>query len=121
MSGSAPARRTVGTTGEESAVAYLQRMGCEIIGRNVRLGHDEIDIVVRDGDDLVFVEVKSRRGRFAGAPEESVTPVKQERLRRASEAFVARARLVDVSCRFDVVTVRFADGTIVVNHIRNAF
>ncbi|HZS94641.1 MAG TPA: YraN family protein, partial [Chloroflexota bacterium] len=79
--------RSLGTFGENWAVGYLTRAGYRILERNVRLGRDEIDIVARDGADLVFVEVKCRRGSQFGLPEEAITPARYARLARAAERY----------------------------------
>jgi putative endonuclease len=88
MSKGVPSTRERGAAGEDSAVRFLQQSGYEIIERNYYYQRGEIDIVAKDGAVLVFVEVKSRRSTYYGAPEESVTPKKQELLRRTAEGYV---------------------------------
>ena len=72
--------RGLGSTGERLALAHLRDQGYELLEANWRCSLGEIDLVMRDGPTLVFVEVRTRRGEELGSPEESVTPAKQERL-----------------------------------------
>jgi uncharacterized protein (TIGR00252 family) len=77
----------LGRRGERAAEKYLKRNGYRIVARNFRASGAEIDLVAIDGETLVFVEVKTRRSRSAGAPEDAVDERKQSRMRRAAEAF----------------------------------
>ncbi|MFO7273824.1 MAG: YraN family protein [Symbiobacteriaceae bacterium] len=97
--------RQVGREGEEAAVRYLTSLGYRVIARNVRFRSGEIDVVARDGDVLVFVEVKTRRGRGFGSPGEAVTGAKQRRLVRLAALYLARLGGEPPPCRFDVVEV----------------
>lgn len=102
--------RARGTAGEETAVKFLKQNGYQILEQNYYYNHGEIDIVAKDGTVLVFIEVKSRRSSAFGAPEESVTPKKQELIRRTAEGYVMERGIVDTDCRFDVVSVMLKDG-----------
>lgn len=73
-------RRGLGRHGEDLAAEHLAAQGYEIMARNWRCGRGELDLVARDGGCLAFVEVRTRRGRALGTPEESITPAKQARL-----------------------------------------
>ena len=121
MSTGGPSTRERGAAGEEAAVRFLQQSGYEIIERNYYYLRGEIDIVAKDGTVLVFVEVKSRRSTSFGAPEESVTPKKQELLRRTAEGYVAERGIVDTECRFDVVSVIMRDGKEECMILKNCF
>lgn len=79
------AQLPLGRRGERAAEKYLRRHGYRIVTRNFRAAGAEIDLIAMDGDTLVFVEVKTRRNRAAGAPEEAVDARKQSRMRRAAE------------------------------------
>lgn len=81
-------RRGLGRRGEELAAERLTSLGYEIIARNWRCESGELDLVARDGECLAVVEVRTRRGRWLGTPEESITPAKQARLIDLAEAFV---------------------------------
>lgn len=116
------ARRGLGQTGEQLAARYLTAQGYQIEARNWRLtGLGEIDLVARDGDCLVIVEVRTRRGQSFGAPEESVTGRKQARLAALAEAYAAAASW-NGPMRIDVVGVHLAaDGRLLgINQVRDA-
>jgi putative endonuclease len=103
-------RQALGLAGEELACAELRRRGYAILARRFRTRRGELDIVARDGDTLVFVEVKARRATRYGTPQEAVTWEKRRRLAAMADDFLARARLGSVPCRFDVVAVRVGSG-----------
>jgi putative endonuclease len=106
----AKSQRSKGKIGEDVAVNFLKQNGYEILEQNYYYNHGEIDIVAKEGKTLVFVEVKSRRSKRFGEPEESVTPKKQELLRRTAEGYVIAKNIGGIECRFDVVTVMMNDG-----------
>ncbi len=114
-------KRKIGSDGEEVAVKYLRQNGYEILEQNFYYQHGEIDIVAKEKDILVFVEVKSRRSTKFGEPEESVTPKKQELLRRTAEGYVLEKNLHNIECRFDVVSVVLKDGKAVCKLLRDCF
>jgi len=111
----------VGKRGEELAVRYLEDAGYRIIERNYRCLLGEIDVVARDGESLVFVEVKSRRGEGFGDPQEAVGPRKQKKISRIAQYYLKEKRLRDVRARFDVVAVRIMPGGSRIKVIQNAF
>jgi len=116
--------RGVGARGEEIAARYLQQQGCTILARNWR-GHrlGEVDIVVQDGDCLVFVEVKTRRSRSYGLPEEAVTVAKQARLLTLAQLYLAEEwGTQDVFWRIDVIAIELSRGGKLrrLEHFRNA-
>lgn len=113
--------RDRGKLGEDVAVAFLKRNGYEIIERNYYHQHGEIDIVAREGKVLVFVEVKARRSTAFGRPEESVTPKKQELLRRTAEGYMLDRNIGEAECRFDVVAVVLQNGTAECELFRDCF
>jgi putative endonuclease len=114
-------RQALGHLGEELACAELRRRGYEILARRYRTRHGEIDIVAREGPTIVFVEVKARIGNEFGGAADAVTPWKQRRITKMAMDFLARNRLDDGPCRFDVVTVDLAQGASVVEVYANAF
>jgi putative endonuclease len=81
-------RRALGEYGEQLAARYLEERGMAVIARNWRCKHGELDLVARDGDCLVFCEVKTRRSERFGAPIEAVTAQKAARLRRLAAAWL---------------------------------
>src|SRR3954447_20285063 len=98
-------RIAFGKTGEDLAVEELERRGYAIVDRRWRNRSGEIDIVARDGETLVFVEVKTRDGAEFGDGAEAITDAKRRRLVRLAVEYLARERIVDRPCRFDVVAV----------------
>lgn len=80
-------------------------MGYEILGANFRTREGEIDLIAREGDQFVFVEVKTRLGRSFGIGEEAITPTKQARLAKAAQAWLQEQDQADAEWRIDVVIV----------------
>jgi putative endonuclease len=129
----APHLRT-GRWGEEQAEKFLKKAGLKILGRRVRVGRDELDLIARQqsshkaspgrGDDtLVFVEVKTRTGEDFGRPAAAVNRAKRRKLSRAAIRFLKKRKLRPPYIRFDVVEVIGApdDGKPEIRHIQNAF
>ncbi len=114
----------LGARGEAEAAAWLKKKKWKILGMNYRCPLGELDVIAREGNELVFVEVKLRKtGGYAPAAE-YVTPAKQRRLRLAAEQWTSEQGLADPLCRFDVVEVYLdPDGERVarMNLIREAF
>lgn len=98
-------RKALGQYGEDIAADFLVAAGMEIIERNYRCPHGEIDIVARDEGTLVVCEVKTRRGRQYGSPLESVTPQKAKRLRRLLGYWLEHHDVPHVGVRIDVVGI----------------
>ncbi len=95
--------------GEDVACDELRRRGYAILARRFRTRVGELDIVARDGQTLVFVEVKARASRRFGTGADAITFRKRQRITRMAQEFILRSRLDRVACRFDVVAVRKAD------------
>ena len=116
-------KKRLGEWGESEAQRYLETLGYSFIGRNFRVPEGEIDLVMQDGDIVVFIEVKTRISDNYGAPEESVTKAKRLRLRRAAWAFLNEQEMLDASWRIDVIAIEAApDRTIHrLDHYQNAF
>jgi putative endonuclease len=102
------ARRGLGDLGERLAAEFLRKRGYVIIERNYRCSVGEIDLVARDGDELVFVEVRTRRGQVLGSPEESVTAAKQRKLIEVAETYRQEHQSLPESWRIDVVAVQLS-------------
>jgi putative endonuclease len=103
-------RQVLGKSGEDLAVETLTRRGYAILDRRYRTRPGEIAIVADDGGTIVFVEVRARgTGEFGGAAE-TVTREKQRRVVAMAVDYLARRRLTDRPCRFDVVAIDRADG-----------
>lgn len=99
------ARQKLGRWGERVAATHLEAQGMRILERNWRCARGEIDLVAQHDDVLIFVEVKTRRGRALGLPEEALTPAKAARLVLLGEAYLAEHELVGISWRVDLVAV----------------
>jgi putative endonuclease len=97
-------RRGLGQHGEDLAARHLAAKGLEIVARNWRCETGELDLVAKDGICLAFVEVRTRRGRMLGTPEESITPAKQARLVNLAEAYV-QAHDWEGDYRIDIIAV----------------
>jgi putative endonuclease len=115
------ARITLGKMGEDLACRELERRGYAIVARRYRRRGGELDIVARDGPTLVFVEVKTRDGRWFGGAAEAVTGLKRRRIVQLALEYLMRHRLSDCPCRFDVVSIQLEAGRPVIEIHRNAF
>jgi len=102
-------RAADGAAAEGLALAHLEAHGLRCLARNFRTRRGEIDLVMRDGRELVFVEVRKRRGAAHGDGLESVTAAKRRRLAAAASAYLQRCR-GNPPCRFDVVALDGAGG-----------
>lgn len=115
-------RQLLGRSGEDTVARYLQKKGYKILVQNYRCQLGEIDIIARDGDVLVFIEVKTRSGCTFGSPAAAVTPRKQRQISKAAQWYLTEERRFDTPARFDVVAVSSAPGTDHrIEHISNAF
>ena len=110
----------LGKQGEEIAAQYLIEKGYEIVERNWRNKHKEIDIIAKDGKDLVIVEVKTRQTDEYGDPDIAVTRQKQRRLISAANAYLFQNKL-DIDTRFDIISIIFKEDKPVIDHIEDAF
>jgi putative endonuclease len=111
-----------GESGEDRACAFLRSQGYEIVARNFRVRHGEVDIVARQDGTTVFVEVKERQGEAYGTAIEAVTTGKMRRVVRAAEAFAAMHGLMETALRFDVIGIDIdASGVAQVRHEKGAF
>ncbi len=112
--------RAIGEKGEELAIAYLKKEGYTILNRNYKTPFGEIDIIVKDKNTIVFVEVKSRCNLSFGRPFESVNFRKQERLRR-SALFYLKNLKKEEAIRFDVISIILKSEGHEIEHIKEAF
>src|SRR5690625_4070684 len=112
---------SVGAFGEEVAVGYLVEAGYTVIERNWRCDAGEIDIIGRDRNRVVVIEVKTRRGFDFGSGLEAVTPAKGTRLRRLAMRYVESTGETDRPPRIDVVAVHLVAGDVRIEHVRGAF
>lgn len=109
----------LGRLGERRAAWFLRLRGYRIVERNVRSRDGEIDLVVRRGGRVAFVEVKARQGR--GAPERRVDAAKQSQIARLAEGFRARRAFEGCTLHYDVVTVFWTGWRFEIRHLKDAF
>lgn len=111
---------TLGKQGEDLAEAYIRKRGYRILERNFRTPVGEIDLIARDGEQIVFIEVKARMNDGFGKPFEAVTPKKQERIRKAALLYLKRMK-TEAPARFDVISIVIRDGKPDVEYLPHAF
>lgn len=111
-----------GRRGEDAAHRYLQSLGYLVVARNYAAptAKAELDIVARDGDTIVFVEVKTRTSSEFGTPDRAVDDEKRRHIVRAARAYLRRARAGWDQARFDIVNVIIDKGE-AIEHLRDAF
>lgn len=110
----------IGKTGETLAAEYLKESGYQILETNWRFGKDEVDLIAREGDYMVFVEVKTRQSSLFGEPEESVNKEKQRFLIRAADVYLTKNN-IEIESRFDIVSILIKGNQHKINHIKEAF
>lgn len=111
-----------GDEGEDIAVEFLLKKGFEIIERNYRFEKGEIDIIAKDKNEIVFIEVKTRKSLEFGLPEFSITNGKIKQLKRIASAYLWEKEIYETDCRFDVVAILMLDSSHPeINHLENAF
>lgn len=115
-------RKKLGQKKELEARLYLQRMGLTLIAQNYHCRYGEIDLIMRDRDDIVFVEVRSRSRRDYGCASETVNQAKQRKLASTAMHFLQKyGWLYTVNCRFDVIAMQRINCEWRLEWIRNAF
>ena len=112
---------STGIQGEEVACRFLSDKGYRIIERNWRSGRYEIDIIARDGETMVFCEVKTARSRRFGPAVGWVTPRKTRRIATAALDYIASHDIRECPFRFDVIGLDVRDDGVTVTHLENAF
>lgn len=113
--------RATGDLGEDIAVRYLTKRGYELVERNYRTRHGELDLIARRGDTLVIVEVKLRRSTAYGDPLEAVTPRKQQAIRMMTEEYLSEKDPSFQDLRFDVVGILLRGKRPEISHVEGAF
>ena len=110
-------KKLLGRVGEKKAEEYLKEKGYDISAKNYKTHVGEIDIICKDGDTIVFVEVKTRSNDSYGKPSEAVDYKKREKYVKVAKEYLLKKGLTDVSCRFDVIEIENGE----INHIIDAF
>ena len=115
-------RLALGAWGEDQAVSFLRKQGMKILARNYRAPVGEIDIIARWRKNLVFIEVKTRRGTAFGTPQEAVGQRKQQQIIRTAQWYLGQGKQGNLQPRFDVVAIICqADGATEITHLPDAF
>ena len=107
--------------GEESAVKFLIDKGYEIIKRNFRTKFGEIDIVAKEKDEIVFIEVKTRSSKKYGIPREAVDKNKIKHIINVSKYFILKNNLKNSFLRYDIIEIYASKNNYTINHIKNVF
>lgn len=115
------ARLELGKEGEDLALRKLESIGYRCIERNFRCALGELDLVARDGETLVFVEIKTRKGKSLDYAKEAVHARKQRQISKAALAYMKRNGCEEAKARFDVVVIHQKDSGKHIEVIRNAF
>lgn len=111
----------LGRYGEDRAASYLSGLGYEIIDRNWRCQTGEIDLIARDNDRLVFIEVKTRNGSGFGHPFEAITPDKVARLRKLVAQWCKTREITTAKVRLDAISVLVSGGRVNIEHLKQVF
>ncbi len=114
-------RQDLGALGEDLALKEITRLGYKCIARNYRCPLGEIDLIAKERDSLVFIEIKTRRGRSTGYAKEAITRRKRRQLSKVALAYMKSNNCSDVKSRFDVVAISLMGGKEEIEVIRNAF
>lgn len=115
-------RKKLGNKGEKRAANFLRKQGYQIIEKNYHSLLGEIDIVAKEGESIVFVEVKTRRSTDFGLPEEALSYDKRRRLSKLALNYLAHRRIEGSNCRFDVVSILMDNNKVKhIELIKNAF
>lgn len=115
------ARQELGLLGERIAARWLRRDGWQIVAHRFRSGHRDIDLIVRQGERIAFVEVKARRGVGFGSPVDAVHPRKRRELIRSAQVWIDRFGVSSYSYQFDVIGVLISEPSVRIRHIPHAF
>lgn len=114
-------RLDLGKRGEELALKKIKRLGYKCIARNYRCPLGEVDLIARDGDCLVFLEIKTRQGRSIGYAKEAVTERKKRQLSKTALAYMKENKCSESKSRFDVVAISLNGDKEEIEVIKNAF
>lgn len=114
-------KQKLGVKGEKIATDFLEKKGYKILKKNYRYKHKEIDLIARDRNTIVFIEVKTGRSKKFGEPHERVDLRKRKKLVEVAQAFLQDNDLVGFDFRFDVVGIDLENDEKMVTHIPNAF
>ena len=111
-----------GRRAENLALGYLKNSNLKLLNRNYRSRHGEIDLIMQDGNQLIFIEVRSRASNYLASPAETIDSNKRSRIIRTSQQYIQENREISwKTCRFDVVTITGENKHKDIEWIKNAF
>lgn len=113
-------RKELGDIGEAMASSFLIETGMELIDKQVKVGRGEIDLIAKDGDELVIVEVKTRNSDRYGNPEDSITSLKLRQLQTLGELYQRKVQWKG-AWRIDIIAINLSDSQNPIHHIKGAF
>lgn len=113
--------KSKGSIGEILAERHLKSLGYKFLERNYSSKIGEIDLICKDGETIVFIEVKARLDDRFGMPREAINYKKQQKIRRTAELYLMTNKLYDKNCRFDCIEVLGNREDSLVEHYKNAF
>jgi putative endonuclease len=114
-------RLKLGRLGEQLAFEKIKRLGYKCIEKNYRCSLGEIDLIAKDGDCLVFIEIKTRKGRTLGYAKEAITPRKIRQISKAALAYMKSNNCCDAKSRFDVIAINILGDREEMEVIKDAF
>ena len=112
-------KKKLGNIGEDISFNYLEKLNYKVLKRNFRCRQGEIDIIAKEGEEYVFVEVKTRSQFCFGRPREAVNQVKQKHMYKAARYYLYKNGLEGVFLRFDVIEIYILEKRCYVNHLKN--
>ncbi len=110
----------LGIEGELRAVEYLEKAGYKILDRNYTFNRSEIDIICEEENEIVVVEVKTRKSEYLAGPEETVTIAKQKSIIKVANQYVQENE-IDLECRFDIISIILNKNEFKLEHMKGAF
>ncbi len=114
-------RQAIGKAGEDFTCEYLKKYGMYILARNYRAKKGEIDVIARDGNTIVFIEVKTRSNCAYGTAGEAVTYRKQQMIVKTAQWYIMQNNIKESDFRFDVAEVSANGANFSMNYLKNAF
>ena len=114
-------RLALGRFGEDLAFKKIKRLGYKKIIRNYRCSVGEVDLVANDGDTLVFIEIKTRKGKSTGYAKEAVNARKKKQLSKVALFYMKSNDCLEAKARFDVIAINIKDGKPQIEVVKNAF
>lgn len=111
-------KQQIGKLGEDLATKYLEEKNYKILTRNFHCKQGEIDIIAKERNEIIFIEVKARTNLHYGRPVEAVTKIKQKHIEKAAEYYLYKNNLANNNVRIDVIEVYIKEGKYKINHIK---